>query len=85
MKIHPDGTVEGSPAELSEYLRLKGAASADDVAPKTVPIGTWQPRPWIHDPHRTWDYGQCCSGAIYGSPYRAMYGNGKPHGSGTQA
>jgi hypothetical protein len=49
MKVHPDGTVEGSPAECAEYLRLKGerVASPRDG---TDPSRPWQPRPWPHAP-----------------------------------
>lgn len=46
MKIHTDGTVEGSPAECAEYLRLKGSAPVDMGSVKFVPPNTWQPRPW---------------------------------------
>jgi hypothetical protein len=52
MKVHPDGTITGTPAECAEYLRLKG----ERVTPPAVTTFTtdasrpWQPRSWPYAP-----------------------------------
>jgi hypothetical protein len=50
MRILPDGTVEGTPAECAEYSRLlamgKSPAPIYTEPHETKPSDVWQPRPW---------------------------------------
>lgn len=51
MKLHPDGTIEGTPAEIAEYGKLKSVQQhplkfVDPVMPKTVPTQGNPLIPW---------------------------------------
>jgi hypothetical protein len=45
VKIHPDGTVDGSPAECAEYMRLRDSAST----PVDMHKIQYVPQPWRID------------------------------------
>lgn len=66
MKIHPDGTLEGTPEELAQYHRAMGHGSAP-IFPTVRPVRPrpparppyfipgdppWNPTPWPQMPRR---------------------------------